>query len=117
MEKTRDFMQGHRQDGSANSSCFWNYFGAGVDFLVSRDGIVEKIIIHGNWPGSPDFTRWRRCFWSVDGTDVDHCTKVCMRSTNESLNKCRICWGFLMDRRLSRLERESGVVAFITWIA
>lgn len=65
------------------SAAFWNYFQYGVDFLISAEGLVQKILLHSNivgglvdvssggiWlkcsqPGTPHFQRHARCPWSL----------------------------------------------------
>jgi hypothetical protein len=35
-------------EGKADDVAFWNYFQYGIDFLVTPEGLVSKIIIHSN---------------------------------------------------------------------
>ncbi|WRT66421.1 uncharacterized protein IL334_003377 [Kwoniella shivajii] len=51
------------KDRDQNGACFWNYFHYGLDFLVSKQGIVIKILCHSNIPGTPLFQRYARCPW------------------------------------------------------
>ncbi|WVQ80750.1 hypothetical protein IAT38_002855 [Cryptococcus sp. DSM 104549] len=45
--------------------CFWNYFQHGIDFLISPEGTVSKILCHSNIPGTPLFQRYARCPWTL----------------------------------------------------
>ncbi|WVR07086.1 hypothetical protein IAU60_004125 [Kwoniella sp. DSM 27419] len=48
---------------SLPGACFWNYFQHGMDFLISADSIVIKILCHSNIPGTPQFQRYARAPW------------------------------------------------------
>ncbi|WWD17252.1 hypothetical protein CI109_101690 [Kwoniella shandongensis] len=50
---------------SQPGGCFWNYFQYGLDFLISGEGIVLKILCHSNIPGTPLFQRYARCPWTL----------------------------------------------------
>ncbi|WWC89272.1 uncharacterized protein L201_004193 [Kwoniella dendrophila CBS 6074] len=50
---------------STDGACFWNYFQYGLDFLISKDGFVIKILCHSNIPGTPSFQRYARCPWLI----------------------------------------------------
>ncbi|WVF71511.1 hypothetical protein IAT40_006317 [Kwoniella sp. CBS 6097] len=50
---------GHSEPGG----CFWNYFQYGLDFLISPQGVVSKILCHSNIPGTPLFQRYARAPW------------------------------------------------------
>ncbi|WVQ99464.1 hypothetical protein IAU59_006599 [Kwoniella sp. CBS 9459] len=50
---------GHSEPGG----CFWNYFQYGMDFLISPQGVVSKILCHSNIPGTPLFQRYARAPW------------------------------------------------------
>jgi hypothetical protein len=50
---------------------FYNYFQFGLDFLLSQDHIVKKILLHTNIPGSPLFQRYNRCPWEIVGNPED----------------------------------------------
>ncbi|OCF40325.1 hypothetical protein I317_05892 [Kwoniella heveanensis CBS 569] len=50
---------GHSEPGG----CFWNYFQYGLDFLISPQGFVSKILCHSNIPGTPLFQRYARAPW------------------------------------------------------
>ncbi|WWC94200.1 hypothetical protein V866_001040 [Kwoniella sp. B9012] len=52
---------GDHQDGKG--ACFWNYFQYGLDFLISKDGVILKILCHSNIPETPLFQRYARCPW------------------------------------------------------
>ncbi|KIR40578.1 hypothetical protein I313_03229 [Cryptococcus deuterogattii Ram5] len=45
--------------------CFWNYFQYGLDFLISPQFKVHKILCYSNIPGTPLFQRYARCPWTV----------------------------------------------------
>ncbi|CAD6564705.1 MAG: hypothetical protein TREMPRED_000250 [Tremellales sp. Tagirdzhanova-0007] len=46
-------------------ACFWNYFQYGMDFLILRSGVVSKIILYSNIPGTPLFQRYSRAPWTI----------------------------------------------------
>ncbi|KAL0949450.1 hypothetical protein HGRIS_009505 [Hohenbuehelia grisea] len=51
---------------------FYNYFQYGLDFYISgRTHIVQKIVLHSNIPGSPQFQRYKRCNWEIEGKPED----------------------------------------------
>ncbi|KAL9618228.1 MAG: hypothetical protein Q9160_007062 [Pyrenula sp. 1 TL-2023] len=56
-------------EGTDRKLSFYNYFHHGFDILVSHPDrarlIVNKIILHGNVPGSYPFNRHRRSRWEV----------------------------------------------------
>ncbi|KAJ3392905.1 hypothetical protein HDU92_008127 [Lobulomyces angularis] len=53
-------------DISSGEDYFWNYFELGVDFLFDRKHhFLKKIIFHTNFPGHPNFSRYKRCFFEL----------------------------------------------------
>lgn len=34
--------------GEVDEIAFWNYFHYGIDFLISPEGLVSKIVLHSN---------------------------------------------------------------------
>lgn len=50
---------------------FYNYFQYGLDFLLSPNHVVKKILLHTNIPGSPLFQRYNRCPWEIAGEPED----------------------------------------------
>ncbi|KAJ7129561.1 hypothetical protein C8R44DRAFT_777077 [Mycena epipterygia] len=50
---------------------FYNYFQHGLDFLLSPNHVVTKIVLHSNVPGSPLFQRYKRCNWEIEGKPED----------------------------------------------
>ncbi|KAI8805206.1 hypothetical protein BJ742DRAFT_821391 [Cladochytrium replicatum] len=55
-----------RSEGTAAEGYWWNYVSLGVDVLF--DGYshtVKKFMHHTNFPGHPDFNRYRRCNFSI----------------------------------------------------
>ncbi|KAG9218976.1 hypothetical protein CCMSSC00406_0001386 [Pleurotus cornucopiae] len=51
---------------------FYNYFQHGLDFLISGTShIVRKVIVHTNIPGTPQFQRYKRCIWELEGQPED----------------------------------------------
>ncbi|WVN88365.1 uncharacterized protein L203_103571 [Cryptococcus depauperatus CBS 7841] len=49
-------------------ACFWNYFQYGLDFLISTDNFVSKILCYSNIPGTPMFQQYARCPWVLSTT-------------------------------------------------
>ncbi|KAG8218590.1 hypothetical protein J3R82DRAFT_4231 [Butyriboletus roseoflavus] len=60
------------EDESQSTDYFYNYFGHGIDFLISgQTHLVRKIILHSNVPGSPLFQQYKRCPWELEGKPED----------------------------------------------
>jgi len=67
-------MWGAARAGADDGNCFWNYFQYGLDFLISPNGLVTKIIAHSNIPGTSQFQFYSRCPWvlpSPSGSELD----------------------------------------------
>ncbi|KAK8864448.1 hypothetical protein IAR55_001697 [Kwoniella newhampshirensis] len=76
---------------SQPGGCFWNYFQYGLDFLISGEGVVLKILCHSNIPGTPLFQRYARCPWtlptpsgSLDLTSTTHAFRSHLSSKSPS---------------------------------
>lgn len=52
---------------SGSTDYFYNYYGHGFDVYISTHAghVANKVILHGNVPGSYEFNRWRRCRWEI----------------------------------------------------
>ncbi|KAG7562661.1 hypothetical protein FFLO_01928 [Filobasidium floriforme] len=53
--------------GEEGGKVWWNYFHLGLDFLVDEDeaGVVVKVMVHSNIPGTALFQRYARCPWEI----------------------------------------------------
>ncbi|KAK7061811.1 hypothetical protein R3P38DRAFT_2831689 [Favolaschia claudopus] len=60
-----------RPTDSSEAAYFYNYFQHGLDFLLSSNHVVTKIVLHSNIPGSPLFQRYKRCNWEIESTPED----------------------------------------------
>ncbi|WVQ72462.1 hypothetical protein IAR50_002014 [Cryptococcus sp. DSM 104548] len=56
---------------SEPGGCFWNYFQHGLDFLISPDYVVTKILCYSNIPGTPLFQRYAHCPWVLAAPSGD----------------------------------------------
>ncbi|ODO09809.1 hypothetical protein I350_02026 [Cryptococcus amylolentus CBS 6273] len=74
---------------SEPGGCFWNYFQHGLDFLVSPDYVVTKILCYSNIPGTPLFQRYSHCPWVLSAPSGDLDQTSPLRSFSSQLSPKR----------------------------
>ncbi|KAK9475542.1 uncharacterized protein V1510DRAFT_358737, partial [Dipodascopsis tothii] len=69
----------HKQDDSLGATdddacaIFFNYFGHGIDVLFSAEThTAQKLVLHGNLPGTYLFQKYQRCRWTILQDSVEH---------------------------------------------
>ena len=54
---------------------FLNYLELGADFMLNRNGVLKKIILHANQYQEPNFGFYDRCFFEIDKPQVSTVSK------------------------------------------
>nr|XP_019046369.1 hypothetical protein I302_05113 [Kwoniella bestiolae CBS 10118]OCF25299.1 hypothetical protein I302_05113 [Kwoniella bestiolae CBS 10118] len=85
----------HKENGKG----FWNYFQYGLDFLVSKDGIVIKILCHSNIPGTPLFQRYARCPWILPISSGNLDMTSPLRSFRSNLSKSEKSQEYVVEKK------------------
>ncbi|GAA96947.1 uncharacterized protein L969DRAFT_96839 [Mixia osmundae IAM 14324] len=60
----------HTVSETGSNPCFYSYFNLGIEFLVSPDNLVIKIILHSNLPGQVLFGSFARANWILRREDA-----------------------------------------------